>query len=165
MKVAFSFARCTLVANASSTQSRSRSPSEPSSYAEPPWPISNAYWITLNLSTADGPPQRSCQSPPTAPGVGPNTVAMLFGFRSRFHLCIVSILFVSLKPVKFPFLRVVFLRTMPKERGCIRSSKPPPTEAEEPARELLNPGRESKGESEGMPFGTRGKRRGLWTGF
>lgn len=40
-----------------------------------------------------------------------------------------------------------------------------PKDEEDPARVLLNPGRERRGESEGIPFGTRGGRRGLWTGF
>ena len=42
---------------------------------------------------------------------------------------------------------------------------PPPRDAEDPARVFLNPGRERRGESEGMPFGSRGERRGLWIGF
>lgn len=40
-----------------------------------------------------------------------------------------------------------------------------PRDVEDPARVLLNPGSERRGESEGIPFGIRGERRGLWTGF
>lgn len=40
-----------------------------------------------------------------------------------------------------------------------------PREEEDAPKVLLNPGRERRGESEGIPFGILGERRALWIGF